>query len=210
MGVRRLILVRHVASTWSEQGILQGHQDPPLSQDGVVMLPKVLQLVKHVSTDSDVRVASSDLRRASGTALHLSTGLGSREILFDQSLREVSFGDWEGRPEADLDQDPVLKAAYDRLDPRLTWPGARNSLGHTFAQAVEFVDRWSLGNTGITAVVSHGIILQGILSRIFFGDFDHAAQFDVPAGGVSAVDVNEDFDLRLVRLLGAEPAIVGD
>ncbi len=89
----RLAIIRHGLTEWNELGRLQGCTDIPLNATGREMvsrwkLPPELE---------DYRLVSSPLKRAVETARIL---VGEPEIV--ACLREMSYGDWEGRRLADL------------------------------------------------------------------------------------------------------------
>lgn len=88
-------LLRHATTAWNESGRLQGMTDIPLSHAGVALandwrLPAPAGGWKRMC---------SPLRRACETATLLQP---AASFTVDVRLREMSFGDWEGRTLADL------------------------------------------------------------------------------------------------------------
>lgn len=90
-----LILVRHGRTEANERGLLQGRLNQDLDDFGTRQAIAVARLVTercHVDA-----VVSSPLKRAQQTAQHF-----GREIEFDDRWMELSYGDYEGVPHADV------------------------------------------------------------------------------------------------------------
>ena len=92
----RLILIRHAPTAWNEQRRVQGISDQPLSPAGEAaagswQLPPTMQPRAWLT---------SPLLRARQTAACM--GLTAR---IDDRLREMDWGDWEGRTLDDLRRD---------------------------------------------------------------------------------------------------------
>jgi alpha-ribazole phosphatase len=91
-----LYLVRHGKSTWNETGRIQGQTDVPLSEEGLSQARQLYQRIKDWSFDA---VYSSDLQRARQTA---EIALPNYELQFDQRLREIHLGEFQGRTWFDM------------------------------------------------------------------------------------------------------------
>lgn len=101
-----LWLVRHGDTEWSEQGRLCGWADPPLSPAGVEQATRLRARLRHRQFEA---TWSSDLARASEFA-RLSFG----EARPDVRLREIDFGDLEGRRWEECD--PETQGALVRFE----------------------------------------------------------------------------------------------
>jgi alpha-ribazole phosphatase len=91
----RVILVRH--------GEPAGHVGRCVGQFDVELAaaaPIALQVLARTMASSPI-VLSSDLRRAAHSASILARAWNAK-LRFDPRIREVSFGDWEGRPWMDI------------------------------------------------------------------------------------------------------------
>ncbi|MHC4930571.1 MAG: histidine phosphatase family protein [Planctomycetota bacterium] len=86
--MQTLVLVRHGATAWNENGYCQGRKDVPLSSRGREQAARTSEALAHLSFD---RVFASPLDRAQETARHIR---GDPEILED--LIEIDRGHWEG------------------------------------------------------------------------------------------------------------------
>lgn len=101
-----LWLVRHGETPASRDGVLAGWRDVPLTETGVAQAEAVRPVLAGEAFDG---AWSSDLQRAVHTA-HLAWG----DAVADPRLREISFGELEGREWATLD--PVYKRALAEFD----------------------------------------------------------------------------------------------
>ncbi len=102
--MKTLYIVRHGETEWNKIGKYQGITDVPLNENGIAQAKACGNALKDVHFD---RILSSDLSRALVTA---ETIRGSRqlEIITDERLREINFGDWE-------------KLLFSEIEER--WPG---------------------------------------------------------------------------------------
>ncbi len=93
-----LVVMRHGRTAWNRLGRFQGHGDPPLDEVGraqaAACADAMAALVARAEPD-EVRLVSSDLRRARQTADRVATRLGVG-VGVDPALREVDLGGWEG------------------------------------------------------------------------------------------------------------------
>lgn len=89
-----VILVRHGATPWNREGLVQGWTDIPLSDQGRVQAARVAgALAPH----RVARILTSDLARARETADIIAERLVV-PVESDPGLREYHCGRWEGRP----------------------------------------------------------------------------------------------------------------
>ena len=84
--------MRHGATKWNTEGRLQGQTDIPLNDAGREMTISCAEGMKDVPFDLCI---SSPLIRARETAELITEGRNV-PILFDDRLKEASFGKWEG------------------------------------------------------------------------------------------------------------------
>ncbi len=91
--VKNLYLLRHAQSEYNEKGIFQGRLDSDLTPLGFVQA----RLVAQELSDKGIQIIySSPQRRAYKTALTVADVLGL-EVIVDERIREMSFGEYEGR-----------------------------------------------------------------------------------------------------------------
>lgn len=95
-------LVRHGETRWNAEQRVQGHTDVPLHGHGREQVAGTAARLADVSFHATY---SSDLTRARESAeiIIASSNTGPHELCIDQSLREVSFGVFEGMTWNEID-----------------------------------------------------------------------------------------------------------
>ena len=96
-------LVRHGETQWNAERRVQGHTDVPLHDGG---REQALRTGQRLADTRFGAVYSSDLIRARETAeiMVAASNTGPYDIVFDQRLREVSFGELEGKTWTEMDE----------------------------------------------------------------------------------------------------------
>jgi probable phosphoglycerate mutase len=107
--VTRLLLIRHGQSEWNADGRWQGQADPPLTDLGRHQAAHAARNLGTVDA-----IVTSDLQRASETALIISEVLGVGPVVLEPGLRERDAGEWSGLTRAEIERD---------------WPGYLDSTG---------------------------------------------------------------------------------
>ncbi|TAF05208.1 MAG: histidine phosphatase family protein [Nostocales cyanobacterium] len=98
----RLLLVRHGETEWNRQGKFQGQIDVPLNDNGRNQAGKAGEFLQDVALDF---AFSSTMARPQETAeIILKQHTGIKLQLLD-GLREISHGTWEGKFEAEIEQE---------------------------------------------------------------------------------------------------------
>ena len=94
----RIFLIRHGETEWNKRNRLQGHSDTHLSPEG---FHQAITLAEHAPFQHIDAVYSSDLTRALSTANILAERFNLTTKILPE-LREMNYGDWEGRFISDL------------------------------------------------------------------------------------------------------------
>jgi broad specificity phosphatase PhoE len=105
---RQLILVRHGQTVHNVAGIAQGWNDSDLSEAGKA---QVQRLAERIARMQPTALYSSTLGRALSTADAISARTGLSVVALDD-LREMSYGQWEGRSFLDVRRED--EASYQR------------------------------------------------------------------------------------------------
>ena len=113
----KLYLVRHGQSTGNIGGTLMGQSDHPLTPLGE---DQARAAAERLAAFGPMPVYSSDLPRARATAEHIAAAWPAEDdapdappqIVLDPRLREISLGDYEGRPWQEFEADTELTAAF--------------------------------------------------------------------------------------------------
>ena len=199
---RRLVLVRHGVTDWNREGRFQGHQDPPLSTDG---LREARLLAERISANADerpARIVSSPLARALQTAQAIALALGETQLTVetDRRLIELGQGEWEGRTHAELEvHDAERYAAWRGTSPRVPPPGGE-SLEAAHQRVAELLDA-ALADSDHGAwplcLVGHGGSLRIAARKLLGLDLTEAWHVELDNASLSLLD----WDLDAWRLV---------
>lgn len=157
--------IRHGRTVWNEQGLMQGHGDSPLTEQGILGAQKAGKALQSIPF---VAAYSSILKRTIDTAEYI---IGKRNIpLFQhKELNEQFFGKWEGQWVETLREQAEFKQM---LSDPANYKAETNG-GETFEQlasramkAIE--DIIQIHHEGNILVVSHGHTLR-LLLALFSG-----------------------------------------
>ncbi|MBM6618843.1 histidine phosphatase family protein [Bacillus suaedaesalsae] len=88
-----IYFTRHGETVWNTQKLLQGWKDSPLTDRGINQAKRLLHRLSNIPLDA---IYSSTSNRAYHTA-EIIKGERNLEVIQYESLRELSFGTWEGK-----------------------------------------------------------------------------------------------------------------
>ena len=145
--------LRHGETDWNAQGLSQGRTDIPLNAVG---LAQAKRAARTLEGSGIATVVASPLSRARVTAEIAAEALGL-PVSFDDDLREVNFGEQEGRPMGDW-YDDWIAGTYT--------PERAESFPALLARAVSAVNR-ALSRPAPVLVVAHGALFRAL--RLSFG-----------------------------------------
>jgi len=91
--MKHIYLIRHAQSEYNEKGIFQGSLDSELTPLGYIQAKLLSLAFKNKKIDV---IYSSFQKRALKTAIFLSKAL-NKEIIIEPRIREISFGELEGK-----------------------------------------------------------------------------------------------------------------
>lgn len=183
----KLYLVRHGEAEGSE-GRAVGHLDLPLSDLGTRNMEA---LAASWQGPSPVRLFASDLRRATGSARILAARLGI-ELIIDARLREVSFGDWEGRAWDEVYE--TDRQRYDAWTER--WWDVAPPGGESFADLARRALAWfqnvrDWGDGDDVIAVAHGGSIRALLVELLAIPRERAFDLQLSPARVSAVEIED-------------------
>jgi len=178
----KIYLVRHGEAEGSE-GLAVGHLDLPLSAPGA---RNVEALAASWQGPPPGRIFSSDLRRAAESARILATRFG-RSPVTDPRLREVSFGEWDGRSWDEIyDRD---RQRYDAWTER--WWDLAPPGGESFADLEARVLAWfrELKEEETVLAVAHGGSIRALLAGLRAIPRERAFEVDLDPARISVLEV---------------------
>ena len=187
----RFYLVRHVETANNVSRVIQGHQDSPLTENGIKQAEELGKKLKKIKFDL---VFSSDILRAKRTA-EIVAKEQNLEIEASEMLRERNWGELEGK----------TSEYYNK-----TYREYVNSLSHEerfkkeivrgfesdekmMSRFITFLRETALANPGKNILIfSHGAILRTFLIHLGFGTYqnlrggavDNAGHIVVESDGV--------------------------
>ena len=176
----RLVLVRHCEPEEDARGRCYGSLDVGLSDDG---RRHALELAARVSADD---VWTSPRRRARETAAPLSAS-----PFVDEDLRELDFGEFEGRTYDEIAaSEPELYREWMETPTRVRFPGGE-SWADLKMRAVPALERIS----GDAVVVTHGGVIRAALSEWLAIPDEAIFRISLGYGGITV------FDEGIVRIV---------
>ncbi|KHF40751.1 histidine phosphatase family protein [Halalkalibacter okhensis] len=160
-----LFLVRHSVTRWNKEKRYLGHTDIPIIWDEATNL---LELKGALSKIDFTYVFSSDLQRCQETLAFLQL---SKQARTDRRLREMDFGDWEGKTYLELQHDPSYRKWLDN------WEGIPIPNGESSKAFQERIDAFLYELLHYTfeqnkkekqqvLVMTHGGVIRYIISKM--------------------------------------------
>ena len=181
-----LYITRHGMTQWNEEGRLQGHGDSALTAQGIKDAEALAELMKQYPIDT---IYSSPLKRAYQTACLV---FPNRSILTDERLKEMSFGDYEGRYVSELldlkDYDALWNhpEAFDRIP-------HGESYAEVYARLHSFLeDLHSLKGEHHIFMAIHGmlyVILMSIIKEVPIKELTTLNQSIIRGGALTIVSL---------------------
>lgn len=197
-----IYITRHSKTIWNQEHRLQGWQDSPLLEEGIEDAKALHQRIK----DLPITICySSPIKRAKETSQIL---FPNTTIQYDDRLKEMNFGDYEGCFVKDL----LNKDDYYRL-----WhePSKDLSLpnGETFLQVqnrlLDFIyDIYTTHSDDTIFLTMHGmafIVLRAIMTKTKIEDM---ASINTVVRGCSLTKVQYDGSTFMIEYLGDEDHLV--
>jgi alpha-ribazole phosphatase len=170
--VSSIVLIRHPETDLA--GKFCGHSDPALNSAGE---HRLRTLVKDVEPLGINRIYSSDLRRASRTAIAIGQRIAV-PVEFRPSLREINFGAWDGLSWDEIErQYPDQAHAWMQDFSTHSAPGGEPYPDFVARVDAEFALLAQENKDTTYAVVTHRGVMQCALTRWFgFAEADAWAQ----------------------------------
>lgn len=150
--------IRHGDTEASGDGVFCGDLDIPLAPSGVAQAEALAEVVRKWKVEA---VYASPKLRARMTAAPTCRALGL-EARLDEGLREIAYGEWEGRHETEIrEREPAAYAAW-TSDPGARPPPGGESGYAIAARATASVARIVESHSGEVVVFSHKATIRVI------------------------------------------------
>lgn len=163
----RILLARHGETPWNAEGRYQGQEDIPLSDVGIAQATALGARLRDVRID---RAVASPLARAARTAQLAVGEARAAQLQFDEGLKEIGHGEWEGLLASEIGQrDPQRLQAWRDAPDTVQMPGAGGeSLQQVLDRAWPAFARAcaGLGDDDTVLVVAHDAVNRVLLCRV--------------------------------------------
>lgn len=169
----KIYFLRHGETDWNKERRLQGQADIPLNEYGIALARETAIALKETPFD---KIFSSPLQRAYDTAVILSSGR-NLEIITDQRLKELNFGEGEGISLSYINSHPQ-SPLYNFIHNPASYvpPAGGETIDQLFDRCKEFLNEviFPLEHTyEHILVVCHGAIIRGMIYHMNQRDASH-------------------------------------
>lgn len=186
----RIDLLRH--GECEGGAIFRGHNDVALTPAGRGQMQQAI-----AKAGSWQQVISSPLRRCRSFAVDLSP------VRFDERLREMTFGGWDGRLIEEVwRDDEVLISAWSR-DPSIVTPPGGEPLAAVATRVMAcFAELLEQHRGQQLLLITHGGVIRVLLSQLLGMPLSHAGRIHVPYAALASVAVYHHAHGDSIKLLG--------
>lgn len=200
--MRTLYVVTHPQATHHVEGRVGGRYDSDLTPAGVEAAGRIAEALRAAIPDSTtVELFSSDLQRTRQTAEVVGKRFGL-EAAFDARLREASFGEAEGHPQARWDELFIpMPVGGDRMDHRHI-PGSESR--REVAQRIyAFMDETTRRPCEHQVVVTHGYAFTFVVAAWIGMPLEALGHvvFKAQSGSITTLHEDDRYRGRLVLRL---------
>jgi broad specificity phosphatase PhoE len=196
MTTTRLLLVRHGATTATEEGRFSGSTGAELSEEGRWQAARLGERLARL----DIHAAySSPLSRALDTA-RIVAGHCRLESVTRDGLREIGHGHWEGLKREEVEQQFGAEYAAWEADPFTFAPAGGESGVAVLARALPVIREIVTAHPGERVlVVSHKATLRLVLSSLLgFDARGYRDRLDQSPACLNVIDFKDPVRVRLM------------
>jgi len=159
--VTTVLLVRHGLTAVTGQVLSGWTPGISLDERGREQAQALAARLAPVRLDA---IITSPLERCRETALAIAEGREGQEPQADDRVGECQYGDWTGRPLAELAKEPLWRVVQDHAS-AATFPGGE-SMRDVQHRAVAAVRAWNevLGADATYLICSHGDVIKAVVA----------------------------------------------
>lgn len=180
----KIYLMRHGETDANRSKVLQGQSDYPLNDRGKEQARAAAKELAGISFD---RIYSSPLVRAVETG-ELASGVGRKEFLLDDRIREIGFGEAEGKPFASLGEGfAAFFGAPESYRPR----NGAESFESLIARTGNFLEEIKTEEDETVLILSHGAAIHAMLLYIGGYGVDKFWSVNIGNCGITVIEVRD-------------------
>lgn len=186
----KLILVRHALTVDNQKSRLSGHIDSSISEEGKEQIDKITNYLKDFDIDKIYTTTSS---RTKDTVKKLSE-LKSIEIIEKESLKEISFGDFEGLTFDEI-KDKYPKEFQDMIEKgyEYKYPNGESLIDSYNRVCIELDNIISNNDNRTILICSHGGTIRNIITYLIANSYKYHWNFKIDNGSVTILEVQDGF-----------------
>lgn len=186
----KLILVRHALTVDNQKSRLSGHIDSYISEEGKEQIDKITNYLKDFDIDKIYTTTSS---RTKDTVKKLSE-LKSIEIIEKESLKEISFGDFEGLTFDEI-KDKYPKEFQDMIQKgyEYKYPNGESLIDSYNRVCIELDNIISNNDDRTILICSHGGTIRNIITYLISNSYKYHWNFKIDNGSVTILEVQDGF-----------------
>ena len=186
----KLILVRHALTVDNQKSRLSGHIDSSISEEGKDQIDKITNYLKDFDIDKIYTTTSS---RTKDTVKKLSE-LKSIEIIEKESLKEISFGDFEGLTFDEI-KDKYPKEFQDMIEKgyEYKYPNGESLIDSYNRVCIELDNIISNNDDRTILICSHGGTIRNIITYLISNSYKYHWNFKIDNGSVTILEVQDGF-----------------
>ena len=186
----KLILVRHALTVDNQNNRLSGHIDSIISEEGKEQIDKITNYLKDFDIDKIYTTTSS---RTKDTVKKLSE-LKSIEIIEKESLKEISFGDFEGLTFDEI-KDKYPKEFQDMIEKgyEYKYPNGESLIDSYNRVCIELDNIISNNDDRTILICSHGGTIRNIITYLISNSYKYHWNFKIDNGSVTILEVQDGF-----------------
>ena len=199
--IKIIILIRHGQTDASKERLLYGSKskDEPINTEGINQIKRLTTFLQQYNPDT---IYSSPMLRAVQTAEILVNTFKVQPILLED-LREIDFGDWEGRNFDKLTT--IFPEEYKKWinSPQTFTPPNGESVKHLYLR-VESAFKTILQNDSKTSfIITHGGPIRAILMKILNIPLSYYWRIKIPHGSATYIEYkNNQLSLQYMGQIG--------
>ncbi len=195
--INRVYLIRHGQINGYENFPFYGHTEVDLTEIGILQMQQVAERLRFAEIGA---IYSSDLERSASGARMIAR-YHDVPLRFLSELKEIYFGDWEGRTMAEIRSNFPKELAKRQADlVNYQPPGDGESIGRFSKRIMKIYERiLSEQKDNDIVIVAHGAVNRVILCEALGLDIVHMFNIQQDYGCLNIIDYFTDS--RVVRLV---------